>query len=153
MIAGISTVLGQGGAEAGTLFDEAELTRINPAPTVPHMCCEQLRACLLLGVLACAPSPSSGPKAGTLDGTIDSTKGSPIGAGVTVTATDSSTQMTYVGMTAADGTFKISAVPVGSGTIVLSTLPTGCGAPPPVSYTIVNNGGTKTLNFTVVCGP
>jgi hypothetical protein len=116
----------------------------------------RLRACVLVvvvGVTGCGPSGSSGPKVGTLTGTIDTTQGTSIGAGVTVTATDASTMMTYVATTPADGSYKISEVPVGSGTITLSTLPTGCPAPPALGYTIVHNGGTKIENITVACMP
>jgi hypothetical protein len=117
------------------------------------MSSKSLRACVLLCMVGCASSASSGPKVGTITGTVDNSKGAPLGAGVTVTATDDSTKATYVGTTAADSTFKIPNVPVGSGELTLSTLPTGCGVPPALAYTIVNNGGTKVLNLQVVCGP
>jgi hypothetical protein len=117
------------------------------------MLSKNLRSCVLLCVVGCASSASSGPKVGTLTGTVDNTKGAPIGAGVTVTATTDDTKMTYVGVTAADGTFKIPNVPVGSGEITLSTLPTGCSVPPALPYTTVNNGGTKVIDLQVVCGP
>ena len=122
----------------------------------PNMYLSRLRACVLVvvvGVAGCGPSGSSGPKVGTLTGTIDNTRGTSIGAGVTVTATDASTMMTYVATTPADGTYTISEVPVGSGTITLSTLPTGCATPPALGYTIVHNGGTKIENITVACMP
>jgi hypothetical protein len=112
-----------------------------------------LRWCALLCVVGCASSASSGPKVGTLTGTVDNTNGAPIGAGVTVTATKDDTKMTYVGVTAADGTFKIPDVPVGSGVITLGTLPTGCSVPPALAYTTVNNGGTKIIDLIVMCGP
>ena len=106
---------------------------------------------LLLFVVGCASSSAaSGAKVGTITGTVEDTKGAPL-ASVTVTVTDDASKMTYVGTTGTDGSFKIPEVPVGSGEITLSTLPTGCGVPPAVPYTTTNNGGTKIVNLQVVC--
>jgi hypothetical protein len=50
-----------------------------------------------------------------------------------------------------NGTFTVSSVPAGGGTLVLSTLPSGCTAPADLSYTGVTAGGTLTRNLTLNC--
>ena len=88
---------------------------------------------------------------GTINGTIDSTSdNAPIGAGITVTATDSATAATFVATTASNGTYSITDVVKGSGTLVVSTLPTGCTVPATINYS-VSNGGTLTYNIGVTC--
>ena len=105
---------------------------------------------------SCITSPkdkgSTGAGAGgTINGTVDSTSDSaPIGAGVTVTATDSATAATFVATTASNGTYSITGVVKGSGTLVVSNLPSGCTVPATIDYSI-NNGGTLTYNIGVTC--
>lgn len=55
----------------------------------------------------------------------------------------------------AAGFYTRSAVPVlsGAGAVALSSLPSGCTAPPAGSYSGLTNGGTATVNFTVACTP
>jgi hypothetical protein len=94
---------------------------------------------------------SSSAGTGTINGTIDSLGDSaPIGAGVTVTATDSATGATFVGTTAANGTYSISDVPSGAGSLLLSNLPSGCTVPGVLTYN-ETSGGTLTYNTTVDC--
>lgn len=89
---------------------------------------------------------------GTINGTVDSLgDNAPIGSGVTVTATDSATGSTFTGTTASNGTFSITGVPKGGGTLTLSTLPAGCTIPTATVYTGEANGGTLTYNIIVDC--
>lgn len=100
-----------------------------------------------------APKGKGGTGAGgTINGTVDSLgDGAAIGSGVTVTATDSATGSTFVGTTAANGTFSITGVPKGGGTLTVSTVPSGCTAPSIQAYSGETNGGTLTYNITVDC--
>src|ERR1700728_1192696 len=89
---------------------------------------------------------------GTISGTVDSASdNAPIGAGVTATATDSATGATFVATTAANGTYSIAGVVKGSGTLVLSNLPSGCTVPATINYEGLDNGGTLTYNILVTC--
>ncbi|HWZ58701.1 MAG TPA: hypothetical protein VNW46_06945, partial [Gemmatimonadaceae bacterium] len=51
----------------------------------------------------------------------------------------------------ATGAYSVGNVPVGTGTIAVSSLPSTCTAPSPQSYTGVTNGATLTVNITVTC--
>jgi hypothetical protein len=102
-----------------------------------------------------APKGKGGTGAGaggTINGTVDSlADGAAIGAGVTVTATDSATGSTFVGTTAANGTFSITGVPKGGGVLTVTTVPSGCTAPSVQPYSGETNGGTLTYNISVDC--
>jgi hypothetical protein len=96
-------------------------------------------------------SGNSGSGTGTINGAVDSLgDGAPIGAGITVTATDSATGATFVGTTAANGTYSISDVPSGAGSLLLSNLPSGCTVPTVQTYN-ETSGGTLTYNIKVDC--
>jgi hypothetical protein len=56
----------------------------------------------------------------------------------------------FSGTSGATGAYSISNVPVGSRTVSVSNLPSGCTAPASQTVT-VTNGGTATANFSVVC--
>jgi hypothetical protein len=91
-----------------------------------------------------------GVTTGTINGTVDSSNTDPIGAGITVTATDSATGATVVGTTASNGSYSLTQVPAGSGTLVVSGFPSGCTAPATIDYSLSNNG-TLTYNIGVPC--
>jgi hypothetical protein len=89
---------------------------------------------------------------GTINGTVDSLgDNAPIGAGVTATATDSATGATFTATTASNGTFSITGVVKGSGSVLLSNLPSGCTVPAAQTYSSLNNGGTLTYTIIVDC--
>jgi|GEM_PF-4128814 hypothetical protein len=119
---------------------------------VVSMCMVLAAGAVSMGT-SCITSPKGkgAGAGGTINGTVDSAStGAPIGAGVTVTATDS-VGATYIGTTASNGTYSITGVPKGPGTLLLSNLPTGCPAPAALDYTVQNNGGMQTININVSC--
>jgi hypothetical protein len=81
----------------------------------------------------------SGTTTGTINGSVDSLGDNAAIPGATVVATTSS-----------GGSFSLTDVPAGSGTLVLSTLPTGCTVPAATNYSL-NKGGTLTYNIVVDC--
>lgn len=89
---------------------------------------------------------SGGASVGTVTGVVSSTARGAL-AGVTVTAAGGGSATTT-----ATGAFTISGVAVGSRSISLSALPSGCTAPAAQTVTVAA-GGTVTANFTVVCTP
>jgi uncharacterized protein YfaS (alpha-2-macroglobulin family) len=98
-----------------------------------------------------APKKSStGGAGGTIKGTVDSLSDAAPIPGVTVTATDSATGAVHSATTASDGTFSISDVPKGDGTLTFTNLPSGCQTPSLQTYSI-NNGGTLTYDTAVNC--
>jgi Carboxypeptidase regulatory-like domain len=101
-----------------------------------------------------APKGKSGTGAttGTLNGTVDSSNADPIGAGIAVTATDGATAAQVVGTTAADGSYSLTDVPAGSGTLTVGPFSSasGCSAPAATNYTLTK-GGTLTYNILVPC--
>ncbi len=98
-----------------------------------------------------APKGKSGAGAGgTIKGTVDSTSDSGPISGATVTATDSASGSTFVATTGSDGSYSIASVVKGSGTLVVSTLPSGCAVPATIDYS-VSNGGTLTYAIGVTC--
>lgn len=87
---------------------------------------------------------------GTINGTVDSLSDAAPIPGVTVSAIDSATGATESATTATDGSFSISSVPKGNGTITFTTLPSGCQTPSRQTYSITN-GGTLTYNTVINC--
>jgi hypothetical protein len=87
---------------------------------------------------------------GTIKGTVDSLSDAAAIPGVTVTATDSATGAAESATTASDGSFTITSVPKGHGTLTFTTLPTGCLTPSLQTYAI-SNGGTLTYNTAINC--
>lgn len=88
---------------------------------------------------------SAPPSGGTVTGTVTRSTGGAAG-GATVTVTPG-------GTTSADasGRYTVGNVPVGSGTVSVSNLPSGCTAPAPKPYTIATAGETVTVDFSVTC--
>lgn len=94
----------------------------------------------------------SGVSTGTINGVVDSSNSHPIGAGLTVTATDGATAAQVTGTTAADGSYSLTSVPAGSGTLTVGPFgsASGCSAPAATDYTMTK-GGTLTFNILVPC--
>jgi hypothetical protein len=88
---------------------------------------------------------AAGPTTGTVTGTVTSPQRGPL-AGVTVTVDGGGGTAT----TNASGAYTISNVAVGSKTLTLSNVPSGCTAPASQTAT-VTAGGSATANFTVTC--
>jgi hypothetical protein len=105
---------------------------------------------------SCITAPKKtapGASTGTINGVIDSSSsGHPIGAGLNVTATDDGTGTQVNGTTAADGSYSLTEVPAGTGTITVGPFgsASGCLAPPATNYTMTRNG-TLTENINVPC--
>ncbi len=99
-----------------------------------------------------APKKGSGSAGtgGTINGTVDSLSDGDAIPGVTVTATDSASGATHSATTASDGTFSISNVPKGDGTLTFTNLPANCVTPSLQTYSI-SNGGTLTYNTAINC--
>jgi Carboxypeptidase regulatory-like domain len=92
---------------------------------------------------------TGGATGGTINGSVDSLNDAAPIPGVTVTATDSATAATFAATTGSDGTFSITHVVAGHGTLTFSNLPVNC-TPPQQTYAI-QNGGTLTYNQAVNC--
>jgi hypothetical protein len=113
-------------------------------------------ACVLLVTLAgcsTSSSPTSGPTgSGTLTGKLTSSLG-PVLVAVTVTATPSGSNALPSQFSQEDGTYTITNVPVGGGSIALSTLPAmyNCTQPAPTPYSGMTANGTVTVNILVQC--
>ena len=97
-----------------------------------------------------AGSGGSGTSTGTINGSVDSLGDNAAIPGATVTATDSASGATVVATTSSGGSFSLTNVPAGSGTLVLSTLPSGCTVPAATNYSLTK-GGTLTYNIVVDC--
>ncbi len=67
-----------------------------------------------------------------------------------VTATITSSGATYTATTASDGSFEITKIADGAGTVTVTTFPSTCTAPTPSNYDLTGNG-TQTYNFNLVC--
>ena len=92
---------------------------------------------------------------GSVTGTITFTGATPSPTGINVIVTPTGLGATPAVNPNAAGLYTRSAVPVGvgSGSVALSSLPSGCTAPAAGSYSGLTNGGTATVNFTVACTP
>ena len=90
------------------------------------------------------------PTTGTITGRITKSTGGDA-AGVVVGVVPTGVAALPTVTSGSNGTFTVSSVPVGGGTLVLSTLPSGCTAPADLSYTGVTAGGTLTRNLTLSC--
>ncbi len=90
------------------------------------------------------------PTTGTVTGTITDQTAATI-PNVTVTLTPTSGPALAGVLTNASGVYTRSQVPVGGGSIALSTLPAGCTAPTSTPYSGVTAGGTVTVNIQINC--
>lgn len=95
---------------------------------------------------------ASGASTGTINGVVDSSNGGPIGAGLPVAATDGATGTRVTSNTAADGSYSLTDVPPGSGTLTVGPFgsASGCSAPAATNYTMTK-GGILTENISVPC--
>ena len=92
---------------------------------------------------------------GSVTGTITFTGATPSPTGISVVVTPTGLGALAAVNPNAGGVYTRTAVPVGvgSGSVALSTLPSGCTAPAAGSYSGLTNGGSVTVNFTVACTP
>lgn len=92
---------------------------------------------------------------GSVTGTITFTGATPSPTGINVIVTPTGLAALAAVNPNAGGVYTRTAVPVGvgSGSVALSSLPSGCTAPAAGSYSGLVNGGTATVNFTVACTP
>jgi hypothetical protein len=102
--------------------------------------------CLLAG---CSTSGSTGNQTGTVAGTVSSTLGGALGS-VTVTVTPAGQTALASVVTETNGSYSVSNVPGGGGTVAVATVPTNCQIPAASSYSGVN-GNTQTVNIQVTC--
>jgi hypothetical protein len=98
---------------------------------------------------ACGPS-STGPSTGTVSGSVTSSLGGGI-AGVTVAVTPLGGSALPTVQTTADGTYSVTTVPSGAGTVTIMGLPANCTTPSPTNFTGLTGGGTVTINIAVTC--
>jgi hypothetical protein len=114
-----------------------------------------LRICAILTGVAVSTASScitpTTPTAqfGTIAGVVSNSQGAIAGASVTAVS-DSGGQ--YVATTATNGSYLITNVPDGNGTVSVSVLPAGCTVPNPVSYTVASTD-TASISITVTCTP
>src|SRR5579863_150652 len=101
-------------------------------------------------VLGACGAPSGPGVGATFTGTVSNSQGGIISnATVTVTPTGG-TALAGV-QTGTDGTFTISGIPKGDGSIAVTNLPGVCEASATVPYTGAQNGGHRTENINVAC--
>jgi hypothetical protein len=113
-----------------------------------------LRICAILTGVAVSTASScitpTNPAAvqfGAIAGVVSSSQGGIAGASVTAVS-DSGGQ--YVATTAANGSYLITNVPDGNGTVSVSVLPAGCTVPNAVAYAVASTD-TATISITVTC--
>lgn len=91
-------------------------------------------------------------QSGQLIGTVTSSQGGGV-ANVTVTATPTgSTNALPAVRTGSSGTYTIGNMPLGTGTVIFSTVPNSCQTPTSVNYTVPTEAATDTINLTLTCG-
>jgi hypothetical protein len=106
---------------------------------------------LWLGACSLAPTGAKGAKGATFSGTISNSQGGTAIANATVTVTPTGGTALPGVQTSSSGTYTVDAVPAGDGSVAVSSLPSTCQAPTPVTYTGAKNGGSRTLNIVVAC--
>lgn len=90
------------------------------------------------------------PTTGTITGRITRSTGGDA-SGVTVGVIPSGGAALPTVTSNSSGTYTISNVPPGGGTLALSTLPAGCSAPTDLAYSGVTAGGSLTRNLVLTC--
>jgi hypothetical protein len=114
-----------------------------------------LRICAILTGVAvstassCITPTTPAAQFGAIAGVVSNSQGAIAGASVTAVS-DSGGQ--YVATTAANGSYLITNVPDGNGTVSVSVLPAGCTVPNPVSYAVASTD-TASISITVTCTP
>jgi hypothetical protein len=115
-----------------------------------------LRVCAIVAGVAISTAssciaPTTSPTAsfGTIAGVVSTGGGAISGASVTAVS-DSGGE--YNATTASNGSYLITNVPDGNGTLSVSVLPSGCTVPNPVSYTVAGTD-TASISITVTCAP
>jgi|GEM_PF-6605899 hypothetical protein len=109
---------------------------------------QRLVAVLCIGTWAC--SSSTGPSTGTVNGGVTSSLGGGIKAATVIITPTGGSALPAV-QTTPSGTYSVTSVPDGSGSVALSNLPANCTAPSPAAYSGLTGGGTVTVNVTVTC--
>jgi hypothetical protein len=90
---------------------------------------------------------------GSVSGTITRASDGSAIAGASLTLTPSGASALAAVSSSATGSYSISNVPAGNGSIAVGALPSGCTDPGAQSYTGVVAGGTVTKNIVVTCTP
>lgn len=109
-----------------------------------------------LGMLVClascggGSSDSTGPSTGTVVGTIRSSLGPGLSA-VRVTVAPLSGAVLASVQSATDGSYAVTNVSAGDGTVSIDGIPEGCSAPTPSGYSGLTGGSRVTVNVTVSC--
>jgi len=88
--------------------------------------------------------------AGAISGTVTSSLGGPL-AGVHVSVDPEGDAPAVEIATGTDGRYSATGIPVGGGTISLAGVPDDCSLPPTSTYTDLEDGETKTIDFSVPC--
>ena len=113
---------------------------------VRHFTAASAMVCL---IAACSGSGPSGPQSGTVSGTLTSSLGTAV-ANATVTITPTGKGALPSVQTATNGSYSVSSVPGGGGSIAVTNVPSNCTAPGATSYSGVN-GNTVTIDIPVTC--
>ena len=112
----------------------------------------RVRIIALASVVAtsgCSHSPTA-PSKGSLSGIVSSSLGGGL-VGVTVIATPTNASALPAVTTDTTGAYEVPDVPIGSGLVALSTLPSGCTTPTPVPYSMAAASAPATANIAVTC--
>ncbi len=100
---------------------------------------------------ACSHSLTA-PRTGSLSGIVSSSLGGGL-AGVSVVVTPTNGSALPAVITDTTGAYQVTDVPIGSGLVALSKLPSGCATPNPTPYSLATSRATATANITVTCHP
>ncbi|HZS57634.1 MAG TPA: hypothetical protein VFA43_00085 [Gemmatimonadaceae bacterium] len=100
--------------------------------------------------VACGSSSKTGPETGTVGGVVADSLFGGIAA-VSVVATPTGQRPLPSVMTDGSGSYAVTDVPAGAGTIAVSGLPQGCVTPSAVPFAGLASGGALTVNIGVSC--
>jgi hypothetical protein len=119
-----------------------------------HRASRVIRIIALASVVATSACSHSltAPRTGSLSGIVSSSLGGGL-AGVSVVVTPTSGSALPAVITDTTGAYQVTDVPIGSGLVAVSKLPSGCATPNPTPYSLGTPGATATANITVTCHP
>lgn len=103
-------------------------------------------------IAGCSSSGTTGPQTGTVAGTVSSSLGQVL-SNVTVTVTPSGQSALTAVQTTSNGSYSVASVPVGSGSVAVTGVPSNCTAPAASSYSGLTGNATQTVNIQVTCTP
>ncbi|HZS62278.1 MAG TPA: carboxypeptidase-like regulatory domain-containing protein [Gemmatimonadaceae bacterium] len=112
-----------------------------------------MRALLIAGLMLAlgACGAPSGPGVGaTFSGTVSNSAGGVI-SGATVTVAPTGEAALAGVQTGSDGTYTVSGIPKGDGSVTVTNVPSNCNPSSTVTYTGAQNGGHRTVNFVIGC--